>query len=219
MIAPRQFKRPSVMRSTRSPGSASGICRTASTISLGVDAVPGGIGTTAVQRNRGHRRRRAIGCPEIRFYGAEEVVSCTFVSRGSVVQVRGRLWMLGVRDIQHHKTGVLLPRPVLRRIVGAVIQERWSILRKRPLSLELADEFQVAVVATFRLAARTLIRGGLTLQSGFGSIHATTCGLGHRRCPWDGLSDRALPDAGLVGRCNRSPEQQCGRRDGCNGEC
>src|SRR6267154_205493 len=39
MIAPRQFKRPSVTRSTRSPGSASGICRTASTISLGVDAV------------------------------------------------------------------------------------------------------------------------------------------------------------------------------------
>jgi len=51
--------------------------------------------------------------------------------------------MSGVRDIHHHNTGVLLPSPVLRRIVGAVIQERWSILRKRPLALELADEFQL----------------------------------------------------------------------------
>src|SRR6266550_375006 len=51
MIAPHPFKRPSVTRSTRSRGSASGICRTANTISLGVDAVPGGIGTIAVECN------------------------------------------------------------------------------------------------------------------------------------------------------------------------
>src|SRR5204863_8982650 len=92
--------------------------------------------------------------------------------------------------------------PVLRRVVGAVIQERWSILRKCPLALEPADEFQVAVEAAFRLAARTLIRCGLTLQTGFGSIHATACGLGHRYGPREGLG-----------------EQQRGERDGCDGKC
>src|SRR5438552_516913 len=95
MIAPRQFKRPSVMRSTRSPGSASGICRTASTISLGVDAVPGGIGTTAVQRNRGRRRRRAIGCPET---SVARVVEQIFVSRGERVAKADHLKTIAVAD-------------------------------------------------------------------------------------------------------------------------
>src|SRR6476660_9780403 len=53
MIAPRPFKPPSVTRSTRSRGSASGICRTASTISHGVDAVPGGTGSSYHRQSRG----------------------------------------------------------------------------------------------------------------------------------------------------------------------
>src|SRR3989454_10246572 len=93
MIAPRQFKRPSVMRSTRSPGNASGICRTASTISLGVDAVPGGIGTTAVQRNRGRRSRR----PEIEASVAR-VVEQIFVSRGERVAKADHLKTIAVAD-------------------------------------------------------------------------------------------------------------------------
>ena len=34
--------------------------------------------------------------------------------RGSVVQVRSRPWMPGVRDIQHHDAGVLLQRIIFR---------------------------------------------------------------------------------------------------------
>src|SRR5215471_2773126 len=100
--------------------------------------------------------------------------------------------MLRVRDVHHYDAGVFLPGPGLRRVIGAGIEKRRSILRKRPLTLELADEFQVAVGAAFRLAARTLIRCRLTLQSGFGSIRPTPRGPGHRCRRWDGLSGRAL---------------------------
>src|SRR5262249_24358959 len=124
-----------------------------------------------------------------------------------------------VRDVDHHDAGVFLPGPGLCRVIGAGIEKRWSILRKRALALELADEFQVAVVAAFRLAARTLIRCRLTLQSGFGSIHPAASGLGHGCLRWDGLGGRALRNTGLRGRCGGNPEQTRGQRDGCDGGC
>ena len=77
--------------------------------------------------------------------------------RGSVVQVRGRPWMPGVRGIHHHDTGVLLQRIIIRCIVGAVIEVRRPILRTRSFTLELAHEFQIAVVAAFGIAALTFL--------------------------------------------------------------
>src|SRR2546422_5287233 len=98
MIAPRPFKRPSVTRSTRSRGSASGICRTASTISLGVDAVPGGTGsTTAVQRNGGLDPQYFTRRPEIEA-SIPRVVEQIFVSRGERVAKADHLKTIAVAD-------------------------------------------------------------------------------------------------------------------------
>jgi len=122
------------------------------------------------------------------------------VQHDGVVQVRGRPWMRGVRGIYHHDTAVLLQRIINRIVVGAVIQVRRSPLRFRSLTLELSHEFQIAVVAAFGIAAKTLVRCGLTLQSAFGPIPRTTMGFGHRSRKWDRISIRTLiPDAGTVG--------------------
>src|SRR4029077_2716189 len=105
--------------------------------------------------------------------------------RRSVIQVRGRPWILGVRDIDHHDTGVLLQRVIFRSHVGAVIKVRRSVLRKGSLTTELANELQVAVVAALRVAAQAFPRRGLTLQSAFGPIERTAIGFWCRSRPWD----------------------------------
>src|SRR5438874_6490609 len=78
--------------------------------------------------------------------------------RGSVVQVRARLWMLGVGGIDHRDAEVLLQRSnMVRCIVGAVTGVRRSILRKCSLTSVPAHEFKIAVVAEFGIAAETLL--------------------------------------------------------------
>src|SRR5258708_6184319 len=95
---------------------------------------------------------------------------------------------------------MLLPGPVFRREVGAAIQVRRSILRKRALSLEPADEFEVAVVAALGAAVRALVRGRLTLQSTLGLIETAASRL-RDRCRGSRVGDRALlAGAGLLRR-------------------
>src|SRR5262245_9625272 len=76
--------------------------------------------------------------------------------------------MLGVRGIDHRDASVLIQRIIIRIIVGAVIEVCRPPLRFCSLTLELAYEFQIAVVAAFGIATKTLFRCGLTLQSTFG---------------------------------------------------
>src|SRR5262249_716218 len=106
----------------------------------------------------------------------------------SVVQICGRPWILGVRDVYHHDAGVLLQRIIFRCIVGAVIKERRSVLRKGSLTSELAHELQVAVVAAFGIAALAFPRRGLTLQSAFSPIERATMSFGHRSHRSDRIS-------------------------------
>src|SRR6266478_838123 len=127
--------------------------------------------------------------------------------RGSVVQVRARLWVLRVRGIDHRHAEVLLQRSnTVRSKVCAVTGVRRSILRKCSLTSVLAHEFQIAVVAEFGIAAETLLSCGLTLQSAFDPIPRTTMGFGHR-------------SRKRVGEYGRSPEQQAQQASGYNREC
>src|SRR5262245_18918961 len=108
--------------------------------------------------------------------------------------------MRGVRGIYHYDTAVLLQRIIIRSIVGAVFEVRRPALRFCAFTLELAHEFQITVVAVFGIAAETLFRRGLTLQSAFGAIPGTTIGFGHRSRPWNTIECRTfVPDAGVVG--------------------
>ena len=59
-----------------------------------------------------------------------------------------------VRDIQDDGAAMLLQRIVGRRVVGTMVRPRERPLRFRSLTPELAHEFQVAVVAIFRIAAK-----------------------------------------------------------------
>ena len=82
--------------------------------------------------------------------------------------------------------------------IDAVIKERRPVLRKGSLTSELADELQVAVVAAFRVAALAFPRRGLTLQSAFGPIKATTMRFGHRSHRWETNKFRAFTPAATV---------------------
>ena len=94
--------------------------------------------------------------------------------------------MPGVRGIHDDDAVVLLQRSyVVRSIVGAVTEERRSILRICSLALVLAHEFQIAVVAEFGIAGKTFLRRGLPLQSAFCSVPRTTMGFGHRSRRWN----------------------------------
>src|SRR6266571_1340300 len=147
MIAPRQFKRPSVTRSTRSPGSASGICRTASTISLGVDAVPGGIGTTAVQRNRG---------PEIEASVAR-VVEQIFVSRGERVAKADHLKTIAVAD--EPDLHLAPARPVGRHLLEAR-EAGYLVVGSIDVLRPAAGSRKVSLPYCRRLEIRDLLRPG-----------------------------------------------------------
>src|SRR5262249_40987385 len=84
--------------------------------------------------------------------------------RGSVVQVRARLWVLRVRGIDHRHAEVLLLRSnTVRSNVCAVTGVRRSILRIISLTLVLPNEFQIAVVSPFGIAAETFLRRRLAL--------------------------------------------------------
>jgi len=108
--------------------------------------------------------------------------------------------MRGVRGIYHYDTAVLLQRIIIRIIVGAVFEVRWPALRFCAFTLELAHEFQIAVIAVFGIAAETLFRRGLTLQSAFGPIPRTTIGFGHQSRQWERTNTRTfIADAGTVG--------------------
>src|SRR5689334_11904898 len=61
---------------------------------------------------------------------------------------------------------------------------------KMHLALELTDEFEIAVVAALRVAARTLVRCGPTLQSALGPIRTAACRLGHRSLRPKGIGRR-----------------------------
>src|SRR5262245_11822678 len=117
--------------------------------------------------------------------------------------------MSGVRGIHHHDAVVLLLRSnIVRCIIGAVIGVCRSILRKCSLSLVLAYEFEVAVVAACGIATGTLFRCSLTLQSAFSPIPGTTIGLGHWSGPWDRIGIRTfIPDTGTGGCCDGNAEQ------------
>ena len=156
----------------------------------------------------GEIRPVALGNPEEPARQVHLQILMRVQRRGSVVQVRGRPWIRGVRDIDHHDAGVLLQRVIFRCHVGAVIKERRSVLRKGSLSSELADELQVAVVAALGVAAQAFPRRGLALQSAFGPIERTTMGFGHRSHPWD---------LGCTGRQRAAAE--CENRQTDRGEC
>src|SRR5438045_2878108 len=95
-------------------------------------------------------------------------------------EIGRRLWILGIRDIDHDDTGVLLRRIVFRRHVGAVTKVRGPVLRKSALAFELADEPHIAVVGALRVAARAFLRRGLALQSAFGVIRRAALSFRYR---------------------------------------
>jgi len=73
---------------------------------------------------------------------------------------------------------------VVRSIVGAVTEERRSILRKCSLALVLAHEFQIAVEAEFGIAVNVLAAWSAPAIR-FCSVPRTTMGLGHRSRRWN----------------------------------
>src|SRR5439155_15612517 len=89
--------------------------------------------------------------------------------RGSVVQVRRRHWMRRVGGIDHRHAEVLLQRSdTVRSKVCAVTVVRRSILRIISLTLVLPNEFQIAVVGPFGIAAEPFLRRRMALYSPFG---------------------------------------------------
>ena len=94
------------------------------------------------------------------------------------IQDRGRLRMTGVRGVDDHRPASLLLGPVSRPIIGAVIEP--GHLPVRPLTLKLADQLQVAVVAQFGVPALPLGHRGLALQAGLHPIVRAAVGLGYR---------------------------------------
>jgi hypothetical protein len=127
----------------------------------------------------------------------------------SVGEVRGGLWIGGVRNIDHHDTRVRLLRVIFRRHVGAVTIVRRPILRKRSLSAELANELEIAVVTEFRVGMAVhdgaFLRRGLTLQAAFGPVRGAARSLGHGPHRSDLIGSSSV--AGRVGRENRIADQ------------
>jgi hypothetical protein len=99
------------------------------------------------------------------------------------VKVRAYPWMRGVRDIEDDGAAMLLQRIVGRRVVGTMVRPGECTLRFRSLTPELAHEFEVAVVAFFRIAAEAFLSGRLTLHSTLGPIFGATIRLGCRSGP------------------------------------
>src|SRR5262249_25644365 len=83
-------------------------------------------------------------------------------------------------------------------------------LRKCSLSLVLAYDFKVAVIAACGIATETLLRCSLTLQSAFGPIPGTTIGLGTGPVHGTGsafarLSPAPAPVAAPIEKLNNGP--------------
>src|SRR5262249_55407539 len=84
--------------------------------------------------------------------------------RSRVVQVRAYLRVLRVRGIDHRHAVVLLQRSnTVRSKVCALTVVRRSILRIISLTLGLPNEFQIAVVGPFGIAAGAFLRRRLAL--------------------------------------------------------